>query len=136
VRRPFVSPPLDISSPDINAEQRKNVGSIAAAIRESAVRHVVLLSTWGAEVPERIGGVIACHWFERALDEIEDLNAVYPRPVWLMENFLSNIGLIKTAGINGLAITDAVGPTRTIRSTRTCWRSCGLYQAVAPPSTG
>jgi uncharacterized protein YbjT (DUF2867 family) len=65
---------------------------------------VVLLSSWGAEVPERIGGVIACHWFEQLLDEIEDLNCVYLRPVWFMENFLWNIGLIKTAGINGLAI--------------------------------
>jgi uncharacterized protein YbjT (DUF2867 family) len=100
----FVLTPLDTSSPDLNAEQRKNVQSIAAAIRGSDVRHVVLLSSWGAEVPERIGGVIACHWFEQALEEIEDLNAVYLRPVWFMENFLWNIGLIKTAGINGLAI--------------------------------
>jgi uncharacterized protein YbjT (DUF2867 family) len=28
---------------------------------------------------------------------------VFLRPVWFMENFLWNIGLIKTAGINGLA---------------------------------
>ena len=104
----FVLTPLDIALSDLNAEQRKNVESIAAAIRESDVRHVVLLSSWGAEVPERIGGVIACHWFEQLLDEIEDLNAVYLRPVWFMENFLWNIGLIKTAGINGLAITPDV----------------------------
>jgi uncharacterized protein YbjT (DUF2867 family) len=38
------------------------------------------------------------------LDEITDLDAVYLRPVWFMENFLWNIGLIKAAGINGLAI--------------------------------
>lgn len=100
----FVLTPLDIALSDLNAEQRKNVESIAAAIRESDVRHVVLLSSWGAEVPERIGGVIACHWFEQLLDGIEDLNAVYLRPVWFMENFLWNIGLIKTTGINGLAI--------------------------------
>jgi hypothetical protein len=33
--------PLDISLPDLNAEQRKNVDSIVAAIRESDLRHVV-----------------------------------------------------------------------------------------------
>jgi uncharacterized protein YbjT (DUF2867 family) len=104
VKAAFLLTPLDISLPDLNAEQRKNVESMAAAIRESDMRHVVLLSSWGAEVPERIGGVIACHWFEQLLDEIEDLNCVYLRPVWFMENFLWNIGLIKTAGINGLAI--------------------------------
>jgi len=88
----FVLTPLDISSPDLNAEQRKNVESVAAAIRESDVRHVVLLSSWGAEVPERIGGVIACRWFERALDQIEDLNAVYLRPVWFMETSCGTSG--------------------------------------------
>ena len=51
----------------------------------------------------RVGGVIACRWFEQALDGIEDLNAVYLRPVWFMENFLWNIGLIKAVGVNGLA---------------------------------
>jgi len=104
----FVLTPLDISLPDLNAEQRKNVESVAAAVRESDVRHVVLLSSWGAEVPERIGGVIACRWFEQALDAIEDLNAVYLRPVWFIENFLWNIGLIKAVGVNGLAINPDV----------------------------
>jgi hypothetical protein len=45
--------PLDISLPDFNAEQRKNVDSVVAAIRESDVRHVVLLSSLGAEMPGR-----------------------------------------------------------------------------------
>jgi uncharacterized protein YbjT (DUF2867 family) len=103
-RAAFVLTPVDTSHPDINAEQHKNVVAIVAAIRDSGVRHVVLLSSWGAEVPERIGGIIACRWFERLLDDIADLNVVHLRPVWFMENFLHNIGLIKTAGINGLAI--------------------------------
>ena len=46
--------PLDISLPNLNAEQRKNVDSIVAAIRESDLRHVVLLSSWGAETPARL----------------------------------------------------------------------------------
>ena len=49
----FVLTPLDLSLPDLNAEQRKNVHSIVAAIRESDLRHVVLLSSWGAEKPGR-----------------------------------------------------------------------------------
>jgi uncharacterized protein YbjT (DUF2867 family) len=100
----FVLTPVDVTVPDVNAEQRKNVAGVAAAIRDSGVRHVVTLSSWGAEVPERMGGVIACRWLEQSLDEIPGLNAVHLRPVWFMENFLWNIGLIKTAGINGMAI--------------------------------
>jgi uncharacterized protein YbjT (DUF2867 family) len=100
----FLLTPLDITLPDLNAEQKKNVEAIAAAVRESGVRHVVLLSSWGAEVSEGIGGVIACHWFEQHLNEISGLNAVYLRPVWFMENFNWSIGLIKVAGVIGLAL--------------------------------
>ena len=39
--------PLDIPLRDLNAEQRKNVDNIVAAIRESDLRHVVMLSSWG-----------------------------------------------------------------------------------------
>jgi uncharacterized protein YbjT (DUF2867 family) len=104
----FVLTPADTSVSDLNAEQHKNVVNIAAAIRDSGVSHVVLLSSWGAEVRERIGGVIACHWLEQLLNEVADLNAVYLRPVWFMENFLYNISLIKTVGINGSAVKPGV----------------------------
>jgi uncharacterized protein YbjT (DUF2867 family) len=100
----FVLTPADISVPDLNAEQHKNVVNIAAAIRDSGVGHVVALSSWGAELQERIGGIIACHWLEQLLDDIGDLNAVYLRPVWFMENFIYTIGLIKAVGINGSAV--------------------------------
>jgi hypothetical protein len=55
-------------------------------------------------VPDRIGGILGCHWLEQPLDGISGLNAVRLRPVWFMENFLFNIRFIKIAGINGLAI--------------------------------
>jgi uncharacterized protein YbjT (DUF2867 family) len=100
----FLLTPVDVAARDVNAEQKQNVESIAAAIRDSGLGNVVLLSSWGAEVPERIGGIIGCHWFEQLLDGISGLNVVHLRPVWFMENFLWNIPLIKMAGINGLAI--------------------------------
>lgn len=103
-RAAFVLTPVDISSPDVNSEQRGNVDGIAAAIRGSVVRNVVLLSSWGAEVPDKIGGVIACRWLEQLVDEIPDINVVHLRPVWFMENFLWNIPLIKGVGINGMSI--------------------------------
>jgi uncharacterized protein YbjT (DUF2867 family) len=100
----FVLTPADLSAPDVNAEQRKNVVSTAAAIRNSGVKNVVLLSSWGAELTEKSGGIIGCHLFEELLDDIPGLNVVHLRPVWFMENFLWNIPLMKVAGINGLAI--------------------------------
>ena len=97
----FVLTPVDITQHDVNQVQRRVVDATTTGIRDSGVRHVVLLSSWGAELAERVGGIIACHWFERELDAIDGLNAVYLRPVWFMENFLWNIGLIKAASING-----------------------------------
>jgi len=42
------------------------------------------------------------------LDKIPDLNVQILRPVWFMENFIYNVGLIKVAGINGAAINPDV----------------------------
>lgn len=104
----FVLTPVNTSAPDVNAEQMRNVESSAAAVLKSGIKNIVLLSSWGAEIPERIGGIIACHRFERMIDGIPDLNVVHLRPVWFMENFLWNIPLVKMSGINGLAINPDV----------------------------
>jgi uncharacterized protein YbjT (DUF2867 family) len=100
----FVLTPVDVSASEVNEVQFKLIDSLVPAIRESGVKHVVLLSSWGAELQNRVGGIIACHYFEERLDQIPNLNVVYLRPVWFMENFLWNIPLIKMARINGLAI--------------------------------
>jgi uncharacterized protein YbjT (DUF2867 family) len=80
------------------------VRATVIAVRESGIGQVVALSSWGAELTEPVGGIIACHWLEEGLNRIDGLDAVHLRPVWFMENFLWNIGLIKAVGINGLAI--------------------------------
>lgn len=103
-RAAFVICPVNVSAKDVNAEQKKNVETIGAAVRDSGVKHVVAVSSWGLEVPEKIGAMVGCHWLEKELDAIPGLNVVHLRPVWFMENFLWNIGLIKMAGINGLSL--------------------------------
>ncbi len=100
----FLLTPVDTKAQNVNTEQRNNVAGLAGAIRDSGVKNVVALSSWGAELSERVGGIIGCHWLEQALNEISDLNSVCLRPVWFMENFIWNIGLIKMANINGLAL--------------------------------
>ena len=100
----FVLCPVDITAKDVNADQRNKIDAIGAAIRQSGLKHVVALSSWGLENPENIGAMIGCHWLEKELDAIPGLNVVNLRPVWFMENFLWNIPLIKMAGINGLSL--------------------------------
>lgn len=64
---------MDLSAPDVNAEQRRNIESTVAAIHDSGLKNIVLLSSWGAEPPEKSGSIIGCHWFERLLTEFRDL---------------------------------------------------------------
>src|SRR5260370_28225503 len=100
----FVLTALDVKAPEVNIDQYKKAESIATATRAAGVNYVVFLSSWGTDVPEKTGGVLGCRRLEQLLDETPGLNVVHLRPVWFMENFLRNIGLIKMAGINGLAI--------------------------------
>ncbi len=104
----FLLTPADVSAPDVNAEQKRNVETVVAALRASGVPSVVLLSSWGAELSEPVGGIVGCHHFEQLRNQISALNLVCLRPVWFMENFLWNIGLVKMADINGLAIDPEV----------------------------
>ena len=98
----FVLTPVDVAAKDVNEIQYKVIDGLVSAIRDSNVKHVVLLSSWGAELETQVGGIIGCHRFEKLLDQVPGLNVVYLRPAWFMENFLWNIPLIKLAGINGL----------------------------------
>ncbi len=98
----FVLTPVDISAKDVNEVQYKVIEGLVEAIRDSSVRHVVLLSSWGAELATRVGGIIGCYRFEQLLDGIANLNVVHLRPVWFMENFLWNIPLIKMAASTAL----------------------------------
>jgi uncharacterized protein YbjT (DUF2867 family) len=41
---------------------------------------------------------------EQLLNDLADVHIVHLRAVWFMDNFIYNIGLIKMANINGLAI--------------------------------
>jgi uncharacterized protein YbjT (DUF2867 family) len=100
----FVLTALDVKAAEVNIDQYKKAASIATAIRDAGVKYVVFLSSWGTDLPDKSGGIIGCRRLEELLDEIPGLNVVHLRPVWFMENFLWNIGLIKMAGINGLAI--------------------------------
>jgi uncharacterized protein YbjT (DUF2867 family) len=100
----YVLTALDVKAPDVNTDQYQKAESIVSAVRDAGVGHVVFLSSWGAELSAKSGGVMGCHRLEQLLDETPGLNVVHLRSVWFMENFLWNIGLIKMAGINGLAI--------------------------------
>lgn len=81
------------------------ITSTAAAIETTGVKHVLLLSSVGADKPDKTGPVVGLHKFEERLKQIKQLNALFLRPGYFMENTLGQAGIIQTIG-------KAAGPVR------------------------
>jgi uncharacterized protein YbjT (DUF2867 family) len=59
-------PPAN-DAPDVRALQDRVAQVQAAAVADSGIRHVVLLSSWGAEKPSGTGPIVGLHVLEEAL---------------------------------------------------------------------
>jgi uncharacterized protein YbjT (DUF2867 family) len=92
--------PTDPRSPDYRAEQDRQGEAIVKAIRESAVRFVVALSSVGADLSEGNGVIAGLHAQEERLKQLNDVNVLLLRPVSFFENFYGSLELIKQDGIN------------------------------------
>lgn len=60
-------PPPPPDSADVRAYQDRVAHAEATAVAESAIRHVVLLSSWGAEKPSGTGPIVGLHVLEEGL---------------------------------------------------------------------
>ncbi len=92
--------------PNISAANWKswieNVGiNYAEAIKAAGIKYVVNLSSLGAHLHDGVGPVSGLHRVEIALNKLEDVNIKHLRSAYFYPNLLSNIGLIKNAGIIG-----------------------------------
>ncbi len=63
----FVLLPPNYAAKDFFAEQRKVAGAIAAAVKQSGVPHVVMLSSIGADLPDKTGPIKGLHYLETVL---------------------------------------------------------------------
>jgi uncharacterized protein YbjT (DUF2867 family) len=100
--------PPNLSSSDVLAYAGIVAKVIVTALQRSAVSHVVLLSSFGADKSAETGPVVGLHRFEEELNAVDGLNAVYLRAGYFMENILPQAGIIKNFGIVG-------GPMRADR---------------------
>jgi len=92
--------PTDRRSPDYRAEQDRQGAAIVKAIRENGVRHVVALSSLGADLSAGTGLIAGLHAQEERLKQLEGTNVMLLRPVSFFENFHDALALIKHQGIN------------------------------------
>lgn len=94
----YVMIPPDIRSSDYRAFQNRASDSVAAAVRQAGVQHVVTLSSVGADKESGTGPVVGLHSLEQKLNAIPNLNVLHLRAGYFMENTLAQAGIIKAIG--------------------------------------
>jgi uncharacterized protein YbjT (DUF2867 family) len=97
----YVMLPPNMRSQSVLADDERAAGALAAAIENNRIRHVVTLSSIGADKTEKTGSVAALTGLEQKLHHIAPLNVICLRAGYLMENFLAQIGMIQAMGKTG-----------------------------------
>jgi len=104
----FALIPPNYAADDFRAEYNAVGANIVKAIQESGVKHVLFLSSVGADLPEKTGVIKGLRDVEQRLNKLDGVNILHLRPTYFMENLLANISMIKNMGINGGDIKDDV----------------------------
>ena len=88
--------PPDMRSDDYHGEQERMSNAIVSALRDAGVKYAVALSSFGADKSDGTGPVAGLRSLEEKLNAIPDLNALYLRAGYFMENLLPQISVIRT----------------------------------------
>ena len=97
--------PPNIGAPNVRAYQEQVNDALVSAIVKSGLKHAVVLSSFGADKPEKTGPVVGLHSLEEKLNGIPGLHALYLRAGYFMENILPQVGVINSFG-------DMAGPVK------------------------
>jgi uncharacterized protein YbjT (DUF2867 family) len=103
-RAAYLMLPPSLTSLDYRADQERESDSISKAVRESGLRYAVLLSSFGAHVPQGTGPIAGLYSAEQKLNAINGLNVLHLRAGYFMENHLAAIGMIQGMGMFGHAL--------------------------------
>jgi uncharacterized protein YbjT (DUF2867 family) len=97
----YVMIPPNPQAPDIDAYAARVTEAVATALERSTVTHIVMLSSLGAELPDRSGPVLGLHRMEGRLSRLPGRHVLALRAGYLMENHLASAPMIKQMGVNG-----------------------------------
>ncbi len=97
----FAMIPPNFGAEDFRAYQNQVSNSLATAMENSGVQHVVSLSSIGAHMPDGVGVVNGLHDMEQRFNQLEGVNVLHLRPTFFMENNLMQIDMIKNMGLMG-----------------------------------
>jgi len=93
--------PPNIGSSDVRAYQERVSNALGSALANASVSYAVVLSSVGADKPDKTGPVVGLHNLEQTLNGVSGLNAVYLRAGYFMENLLPQTEVIQNFGIVG-----------------------------------
>ncbi len=101
--------PPNPTHPDYPAHQDQIGEATVKAIRDAGVKHVVFLSSVGADRPTGTGPITGLYRQEKRLAAVPGLNTVTLRAGYFFENHFMSLALIKHQGINGSAMAGNYG---------------------------
>ncbi len=101
----YVLIPPNPASHDFRGFQDRASDAIANAVEKAGVKHVVSLSSIGADKTIGTGPVVGLHHLEEKLNRIGKANVLHLRAGYFMENTLPQAGVIRKLG-------SVVGPLR------------------------
>jgi uncharacterized protein YbjT (DUF2867 family) len=90
--------PPNMQSNDVLGYQEQVSDAISSAIANAKVPSIVLLSSIGADKPDKTGPVVGLHNFEQKLNRIDGINVLHLRAGYFMENTLAQVNAIKAVG--------------------------------------
>lgn len=97
--------PADLHVESIASYQDKLGMAQIEAIKKSGVKKVLFISSVGGHTEDHTGIVAGLARQEVRLKTLDGIDVLILRPTYFMENLLSNVPLIKSAGINGSSLT-------------------------------
>ena len=100
----FAMIPPNFTATDFRGYQNEIGRSIADATVKAGVKHVVNLSSQGAELPAGTGPILGLYDQEKRLNLLVGVNVLHLRCTYFMENLLMNIPLINQRGFAGSAV--------------------------------
>lgn len=128
----FTLLPLPMAAQDITAATGQLVGSIAGAVADSSVAHVVALSSAGAELPTGTGPITGLHQLEQALAATPATVSAL-RPGHFQEKVNDVIGVARAEGIYPVFAASADRPKPMVATADI--GAVAAQQLLSPPAT-
>ena len=94
----FAMMPFDLSVPDLDQYATEVANSVSNAVKDSGVRHTVMLSSGGADLTEGTGPILGLHHMEQALAQTGTILTAL-RPGHFQEKFGDVLGAVLHEGI-------------------------------------